>query len=61
MVATFSPFLIVINTERELSRYEDDPDFAYYECYSVEIDDLEDSSEKVRNSLGAGNDRLMLV
>ncbi len=42
------------DAERELGKYEDDPDFQYYENYSIEIDDLEDYPDEYEMALDEG-------
>ena len=42
------------DAERDLSRYQDDPDFDYYECYSIEADDLVDYPDEYEIALDRG-------
>lgn len=39
-------FLRETEAESEYHKYEDDPDFAYYEYYALDIDELEDYPEE---------------
>ena len=40
--------------EHNMDRYSDDPDYSYYEVYSIEIDDLEDFPDEYDLALGEG-------
>ena len=42
------------DAEREMGRFEDDPDFQYYETYSIEVDDLEDYPDEYELALDQG-------
>ncbi len=40
--------------EQELKKYQDDPDYGYYDCYGLDIDDLEDYPEEYDIALDEG-------
>lgn len=42
------------SADEELGRFRDDPDFDYYSCYSVRIDDLDDYPDEFDLALNQG-------
>jgi hypothetical protein len=42
------------DAEKEYLKYEDDPDFAYYEYYAIDIDELDDYPEESDLALDEG-------
>ena len=42
------------DAEREMGRYEDDPNYQYYDYYSVDVDDLEDYPDEFEMALEQG-------
>ena len=42
------------NAEREMKKYQDDPDYGYYEYYDLNIDDLEDYPDEYDIALDEG-------
>ena len=53
-VRALSVFESKKEAERDLDRYQDDPDYEYYECYSLDIDDLEDYPDEYELALEEG-------
>ena len=47
-------FLKENEVESAYRKYEDDPDFAYYEYYGIDIDELEDYPEEYDLALAEG-------
>ena len=40
--------------EQEMKKYQDDPDYSYYDYYGLDIDDLEDYPEEYDIALDEG-------
>lgn len=53
-VRLVSVFLERQSAEDELRKYQDDPDFNYYEYYAVDIDELEDYPDEYELALKEG-------
>lgn len=53
-IATLSVFVDRSDAERELSKYQDDPDYQYYSTFDVFIDDLEDYPDEYDMALNEG-------
>ncbi len=53
-VKVFSVFDSRKDAERELDRFQDDPDYEYYEIYNIDVDDLEDYPDEYDLALEEG-------
>lgn len=53
-VKVFSVFDNRKDAEHELDRYQDDPDYKYYEIYAIDVDDLEDYPDEFDLALEEG-------
>ena len=53
-VQTIAVFDNRSDAEREVEKYQDDPDYRYYDFYDLNVDDLEDYPEEYDMALDEG-------
>ncbi len=53
-VSLVEVFLRKNDAEREYQKFQDDPDFAYYDYYGIDVDELEDYPDEYDLALETG-------